>query len=760
MSEQLGQPGVTSTSILGNPVLRREDDTLVRGQGRYVANVPLEAALHAHFVRSTVAHGTIESIEVDDARAMPGVVAVYTVADLGLDDRPVLMGFYPAEMKRPFLARDRVRFVGEPIAVVVAESPYLAADAAEMVWADIEPLPPVLGQSAALDGENLLFPDIGHNVAFRNSVEDPIDFSGYEVVVTEDVVNSRVAAVSIEPRVVAAGIEDGRLTCWASSQGAHNFRKSVTDLLGIEDEDLRVFVQDIGGGFGAKGVTSEEEVMVVHLARKLGRAVRWTETRTENLTGHVHGRAQEQKVTIAGTRDGDIQAYRLDVLQDCGAYPRFGAFLPEFTRQMASGVYDIEKVEVEYISVVTTTTPVCAYRGAGRPEATAAIERAVDLFAAEIGMDPAEVRRRNLPGPEAFPFTNGTGTVYDSGEYEMVLDAVLEASNYADLRAEQQRRRDAGDIRQLGIGICTYVEITGFGGSEYGEVSLQADGTVLAVTGSTPIGTGHHTTWAMIVADRLGVPLEAVTVFHGDTDRVPSGQLTGGSRSVQIAGSSMGDAADKLIALARDAAADMLEAAPDDLVLDRERGAFHVAGTPSASRSWAEIAGETAEPLVGHSDFVQAGATFPFGAHIAVVEVDTETGYTTVERIVAVDDAGIIINPLLAAGQIHGGLAQGIAQALLEEFRYDEDGNPQTSNLADYTAISMMEVPTYERSFTETSTPHNPLGAKGIGEAGSIGSTAAVQSAVVDALTPFGIRHLDMPLTPERIWSALQTSNA
>ncbi|HJO20018.1 MAG: xanthine dehydrogenase family protein molybdopterin-binding subunit [Actinomycetia bacterium] len=760
MSGQLGQPGVTSTSILGNPVLRREDDALVRGQGRYVANVPLEAALHAHFVRSTVAHGTIESIEVDDARAMPGVVAVYTVADLGLDDRPVLMGFYPAEMKRPFLARDRVRFVGEPIAVVVAESPYLAADAAEMVWADIEPLPPVLGQSAALDGENLLFPDIGHNVAFRNSVEDPIDFSGYEVVVTEDVVNSRVAAVSIEPRVVAAGIEDGRLTCWASSQGAHNFRKSVTDLLGIEDEDLRVFVQDIGGGFGAKGVTSEEEVMVVHLARKLGRAVRWTETRTENLTGHVHGRAQEQKVTIAGTRDGDIQAYRLDVLQDCGAYPRFGAFLPEFTRQMASGVYDIERVEVEYISVVTTTTPVCAYRGAGRPEATAAIERAVDLFAAEIGMDPAEVRRRNLPGPEAFPFTNGTGTVYDSGEYEMVLDAVLEASNYADLRAEQQRRRAAGDIRQLGIGICTYVEITGFGGSEYGEVSLQADGTVLAVTGSTPIGTGHHTTWAMIVADRLGVPLEAVTVFHGDTDRVPSGQLTGGSRSVQIAGSSMGDAADKLIALARDAAADMLEAAPDDLVLDRERGAFHVAGTPSASRSWAEIAGETAEPLVGHSDFVQAGATFPFGAHIAVVEVDTETGHTTVERIVAVDDAGIIINPLLAAGQIHGGLAQGIAQALLEEIRYDEDGNPQTSNLADYTAISMMEVPTYERSFTETSTPHNPLGAKGIGEAGSIGSTAAVQSAVVDALTPFGIRHLDMPLTPERIWSALQTSNA
>ena len=760
MSETLGQPGTTSTSILGNPVLRREDDALVRGQGEYVGNVPLEGALHAHFVRSTTAHGTIESIEVDDARSMPGVVAVYTATDLGLDDRPVTMGFYPSEMGRSFLARDRVRFVGEPIAVVVAESPYLAADAAEMIWADIEPLPPVLDLADALAGDTVLFPDLGHNVAFRNAVEDPIDFSGYEVVVTEDVANSRVAAVSIEPRVVAASIVDGRLTCWASSQGAHSFRQAVAEILGLEPEDMRVYVKDIGGGFGAKGVPSEEEVMVVYLARLLERPVRWTETRTENLTGYVHGRAQDQKVTIAGTRDGDIQAYRLELIQDSGAYPKYGAFLPEFTRQMASGVYDIGRVELEFASVVTTTAPICAYRGAGRPEATAAIERAVDLFAAEIGMDPAEVRRRNLPSPDAFPFTNGTGTVYDSGEYERALDVALEAADYAGLRAEQQRRRDAGDVRQLGIGVCTYVEITGFGGSEYGEVRLQPDGTVLAVTGSTPIGTGHLTTWAMIVADRMGVPIEAITVFHGDTDRVPSGQLTGGSRSVQIAGSSMGDAADKLIELAREAAADLLEAAPGDIVLDRERGAFHVAGSPTAARSWAEIAGDAGEPLVGLSDFAQAGATFPFGTHIAVAEVDTETGHATVERIIAVDDAGVIINPLLAAGQIHGGLAQGIAQALLEEFRYDEDGNPQTANLADYTAISMVEVPMYERSFTETSTPRNPLGAKGIGEAGSIGSTPAVQSAVIDALAPFGIRHLDMPLTPERIWSALQSSGA
>ncbi len=751
------QPGLTSTSILGNPVLRREDATLIRGQGEYVGNQIIEGALHCHFARSTVAHGEILSIETSEAESMPGVVAVYTTQNLGLADREGAMDFYASEMTRPYLARDKVRFVGEPIAVVVAETAYQAADAAESIWADIEPLDPVIDLNDSLEAKTVLFDGMENNICWEKEIEDPIDFSQYEVVISQDLVNSRVAPVSIEPRVAAATWENNRLIYWASSQGTHDFRDEVISALEIEKEDIRVFVKDIGGGFGAKGFASEEEIIVAQLARLLKKPVRWTESRTENLTGYVHGRAQNQKVKMAGTSDGRIKAFRLEILQDCGAYPKWGPYLPEFTRQLACGVYDIERVECEFKSLMTNTAPTCAYRGAGRPEATAAIERAVDLFAAEIGMDPAEVRRINFIPPEAFPFTTATGTLYDSGDYEKALDAALKAADYEGLRAEQEQRRQEKNTKQLGIGVATYVEITGFGGSEYGHVSLRPDGTVLATTGATPIGTGHFTTWAMIVAEKLGIPMEKIEVFHGDTDIVPTGETTGGSRSVQLAGSAMADASDKLIEIARQKAADLLEASPEDIVLDTDKGEFHVAGTPSISHSWADIAESTEDPLAGLSDFSQEGATFPFGTHIAVAEVDLETGKSTIQRIIAVDDSGKIMNPLLAAGQIHGGLAQGVAQALLEEFKYDSDGNPQTTNLADYTAISTTELPLYERSFTETLSPSNPLGAKGIGESGSIGSTAAVQSAIVDALSPQGIRHLDMPLTPEKIWMALQT---
>ena len=751
------QPGLTSTSILGNPVLRREDATLIRGQGEYVGNQIIEGALHCHFARSTVAHGEILSIETSEAESMPGVVAVYTTQNLGLADREGAMDFYASEMTRPYLARDKVRFVGEPIAVVVAETAYQAADAAESIWADIEPLDPVIDLNDSLEAKTVLFDGMENNICWEKEIEDPIDFSQYEVVISQDLVNSRVAPVSIEPRVAAATWENNRLIYWASSQGTHDFRDEVISALEIEKEDIRVFVKDIGGGFGAKGFASEEEIIIAQLARLLKKPVRWTESRTENLTGYVHGRAQNQKVKMAGTSDGRIKAFRLEILQDCGAYPKWGPYLPEFTRQLACGVYDIERVECEFKSLMTNTAPTCAYRGAGRPEATAAIERAVDLFAAEIGMDPAEVRRINFIPPEAFPFTTATGTLYDSGDYEKALDAALKAADYEGLRAEQEQRRQEKNTKQLGIGVATYVEITGFGGSEYGHVSLRPDGTVLATTGATPIGTGHFTTWAMIVAEKLGIPMEKIEVFHGDTDIVPTGETTGGSRSVQLAGSAMADASDKLIEIARQKAADLLEASPEDIVLDTDKGEFHVAGTPSISHSWADIAESTEDPLAGLSDFSQEGATFPFGTHIAVAEVDLETGKSTIQRIIAVDDSGKIMNPLLAAGQIHGGLAQGVAQALLEEFKYDSDGNPQTTNLADYTAISTTELPLYERFFTETLSPSNPLGAKGIGESGSIGSTAAVQSAIVDALSPQGIRHLDMPLTPEKIWMALQT---
>jgi len=761
MSETIparGIPGRSSTSILGNKVLRREDAALLRGRGEYVANEQFDDLLHVQFVRSSVAHGEVKSVEVGDALSMPGVVAVYTAEDLGLDDRPPPNNEYATEAKRPFLARDRVRFVGEPVAVVVAETAYQAADAAEAIWADVEPLPVVATVTAAVAADTVLFPERSDNVIWEIPAKNTIDFSTCEAVVTMKLWNSRVAAVSIEPRVAAASYEDGRLTCWASSQGAHNHRNDVALCLGMERSDVRTIVKDIGGGFGAKGMVSEEEVIVCQLARLLGRPVRWVESRTENLTSYVHGRAQSQTVTIGGNQDGRVTHYRLEVVQDSGAYPKWGAYLAEFTRNLATGVYDIANVEYSSVSVATNTAPICAYRGAGRPEATAAVERAMDLFASEIGMDPTEVRRRNFVPPEAFPYTTPTGTSMDSGNYQGSLDRALAAVNYAGLRAEQQRRRDAGERMQLGIGVATYVEITGFGGSEYGEVRLRADGTVLASTGATPIGTGHHTTWTMLVADRLGVPLDAIEVRHGDTDVIPTGEVTGGSRSVQLAGSAMADASEKLVELARQAAADLLEAAPGDVVHDREHGAFHVTGTPAVSRSWADIAAASDEEMAGLSDHSQKGATFPCGTHVVVVELDSETGQVTIDRVVAVDDSGVIVNPLLAAGQIHGGLAQGVAQGLLEEFCYDDDGNPQTTNLADYTAVSTMEVPSYERSFMETPTPRNPLGAKGIGESGSIGSTAAVQSAVIDALVPWGIRHLDMPMTPEKVWAAIQAS--
>ena len=619
------QPGLTSTSILGNPVLRREDATLIRGQGEYVGNQIIEGALHCHFARSTVAHGKILSIETSEAESMPGVIAVYTTQNLGLADREGAMDFYASEMTRPYLARDKVRFVGEPIAVVVAETAYQAADAAESIWADIEPLDPVIDLNDSLEAKTVLFDGMENNICWEKEIEDPIDFSQYEVVISQDLVNSRVAPVSIEPRVAAATWENDRLIYWASSQGTHDFRDEVISALEIEKEDIRVYVKDIGGGFGAKGFASEEEIIVAQLARLLKKPVRWTESRTENLTGYVHGRAQNQKVKMAGTSDGRIKAFRLEILQDCGAYPKWGPYLPEFTRQLACGVYDIERVECEFKSLMTNTAPTCAYRGAGRPEATAAIERAVDLFAAEIGMDPAEVRRINFIPPEAFPFTTATGTLYDSGDYEKALDAALKAADYEGLRAEQEQRRQEKNTKQLGIGVATYVEITGFGGSEYGHVSLRPDGTVLATTGATPIGTGHFTTWAMIVAEKLGIPMEKIEVFHGDTDIVPTGETTGGSRSVQLAGSAMADASDKLIEIARQKAADLLEASPEDIVLDTDKGEFHVAGTPSISHSWADIAESTEDPLAGLSDFSQEGATFPFGTHIAVAEVDLET---------------------------------------------------------------------------------------------------------------------------------------
>jgi carbon-monoxide dehydrogenase large subunit len=563
-------------------------------------------------------------------------------------------------------------------------------------------------------------------------------------------------------RASAAAWVGDRLHQWVSTQHAQGIKTAIAAANGVEESVVRIITPDVGGGFGAKIGTYPEEMLLGPIATRLGRPVRWTETRSESMMALGHGRAQVQNVTIGGTRDGRVTHYRLHVVQDSGAFADMGAILAPFmTRPMSSGVYAIPNIECRTTSVVTNTTPTVAYRGAGRPEATAAIERAMDLFAAEVGKDPAEVRRLNLIAKFDQPHTTVIGQTYDVGDYERSLDLALEAAGYDELRAEQARRREAGDPVQLGIGVSIYVEITG-GVPPMGEaakIEIDDDGGATSYTGTSPHGQGHDTAWSMIASAQTGIPIDRITLVWGDTDLVPAGGGTMGSRSLQQGGAAVDKAAAELVEKAKALAARSLEAAEADIVLDVDAAAFHVAGTPSVATTWGELAvlaRQDGDPLMIDTRFEAASPTFPFGAHVAVVEVDTETGRVQLIRHVACDDAGVVLNPLLLDGQRHGGVAQGAAQALLEEVRYDADGNPITSNLADYAMISATELPSFELVGMETPTPVNPLGAKGIGESGTIGSTPAIQSAVVDAVSHLGVRHIDMPTTPERVWAAIQ----
>jgi carbon-monoxide dehydrogenase large subunit len=750
-------------SILGNRVLRREDPKFLTTGGVYVDDLAGEGALWATYVRSTMAHARIVALDVSDARDLPGVVAVYTAADLDLGPMPPAMPMLPEGMSRPTLAGDVVRFVGEAVAVVLTEERYQGEDAAEAVFVEYEPLAAVVDPEAALDSETLLFPDMGTNIAADLRVPaDPDFFAGCDVVVTQRTVNQRLAPCPMEPRsALAAWGDDGRLTQWACVQHPQGTRDQLCAFYGLPPEQVRVITPDVGGGFGAKIGLYTEEILLPWLARQSGRPVRWTETRSESMLALGHGRGQVQTFTIGGSRDGKVEAYRLEVIQEAGAYPAIGAILPFLTGMMAPGTYAIPKVVTSAVAVVTNTTPTVAYRGAGRPEATAAIERAMDVFAAEVGLDPVEVRRTNLIPRDAFPYTTVSGATYDVGDYEKALDLAVASSGYASLREEQARRRAAGGPVQMGIGVSTYVEITNGAGEtgDFASVEILPGGRARVYTGSSPHGQGHITAWSMIAAEQLGIPMDDIEVVANDTDLVPTGGGTFGSRSLQSAGVAVHEASIALVDQARKLAADLLEANPDDLVLDKSSGRFHVAGTPTAGKSWSELA-ESADGAglkVEHSS-APPGPTFPFGSHVAVVEVDTETGQVRLVRMVAVDDAGTILNPLLAEGQRHGGLAQGAAQALLEEVLYDEDGNPVTSNLADYAMITADVLPSFELIAMETPTPNNALGAKGIGESGTIGSTPAVQSAVVDALGHLGVRHVDMPATPQRVWNAIKNA--
>ena len=763
-------------SILGTSVVRVEDPDLLLGRGTFIDNLRIDGLLQLAFVRSPHAHAIVGTIDATEARAMPGVVAVFGAEDLGLPKFHAFgVSLHPA-CARPPLADGKARFVGEPVAVVVAESKAQAADAADLVVVEYEPLASVTDMEAALaPGAPVQFDEIGSNLVAGAREPDGLDpLGGAEVVVRGRFENQRIAVVPMEGNAIAVVSgdhgdahdgPDARLTVYVSTQMPHLFATLAGRLFGMAKDEMRVITPHVGGGFGGKAGITAEHVVAIAVGRRLARPVSWVETRSENMVALPHGRGQVQYVEMGFRRDGTITGLRCRMIGDGGAYGGFGGGLAMgSTRTMAQGVYKIPKIGYDVAVAVTNTTPMGAFRGAGRPEATAFLERLIDMAADELDIDPVALRLRNVLHKDQFPLTTVTGANYDIGDYERSLRELVRLTDYDALRAEQQVRRESGDRVQLGIGVSTYVEITAGGmQSEFGAVEVHADGTATIRVGTSSHGQGHATSFAMLVSDRLGIPVESIRFVQSDTAHVPRGSGTGGSRSLQIGGSAVAAAADGVLAKGRELAAQQLEADPADIVVTDD-GRLGVAGVPSRAVAWGELAvaaqASGGETLSVELDFTQPGATFPFGAHLSVVEVDTETGRVVPVRHVAVDDCGRIVNPLLVTGQQHGGIIQGMAQVLWEQFVYDGDGNPQTTTLAEYAMPSAAEVPSFETHNTETPSPMNPLGAKGIGESGTIGATPAVHNAVIDAISHFGVRHIDMPCTPERVWRAIDDARA
>ncbi|MXY74306.1 MAG: xanthine dehydrogenase family protein molybdopterin-binding subunit [Acidimicrobiia bacterium] len=749
------------SSVIGASVKRVEDPRLIRGRGRFVGNLDRPDALWMKVVRSDLPHGVITEIDTTEAIDSPGVVAVYTAADLGLRALPAGSPGADAGFGQPVPAADRVRFTGEAVAVVVAESDRQAADAAEKVWVEIDPLPAVVSPVDALSPDApLLFPEMGTNVALDTTGQagdDPL--SDAQVVIRARFYNQRVAGVPLENSNCLAVPDGDRLDVWTGSQNAFVHRNAIARCLGIDRDLVRVRVPDMGGGFGVKIAPMPEQILCAAAAHRLSRPVRWQETREENLLSLPHGRGHYQTVELGARRDGTLTGLSVHVVAEAGAYVYFGAFLPEFSIMVANGAYHIPKVRFTYQSVVANTCPINAYRGAGRPEATSFLERCMDLLSEELGLDPIEVRRRNFIQPHQFPYRTPTDQLYDSGDYEKALDRAVDMADYESLRRDQAERAARGDRWRLGVGISTYVEITApQGRTEWGSVTVNADDTVEIATGLSSHGQGHETALTQIVSDVLSVPMERITYIQGDTGRVATGGGTMGSRSLQLGGSAMLEAGRRVAEEGRRIFARLREAAIEDVVV-AEGGRVAVAGSPDTAMSWGELAQAAGDGLSAELSLDQAEATFPFGAHIAVVEVDTETGDIRYLRHVAVDDCGKILNRRMVDGQIHGGIAQAAGQALLEQVLYDAEANPLTSNLTTYLVPTASNLPPVEIDHTVTPTTQNALGVKGIGEAGTIGATAAVQNAVIDALRPLGVDHLDMPLTPVRIWEALRDAS-
>jgi len=770
--------------LVGQRVKRREDPRLIQGRGTYVDDIALVGMQHLAFKRSDVAHGRIVSIDVSAAAAMEGVEAVFTGAEIAEFLGPMPIGTpFPSPEHRA-VAVDTVRFVGDPVAVVIARDRYAARDAVDAIEVSYTPLPAVVDLERAMTGQPAtIHPAFPNNLAVAlvpsgtgvtpgGVVDDSaIDaaFAKAEVVISQRMMNQRLAPSPMETRGVVAHYEPGKdqMTIWSSTQNPHILRTFIAALTGLGEDRVRAIAPEVGGGFGAKINIYGEEYVTAALSKRLGIPLKWIEDRSETFVAMTHGRDILAYVDLAAKRDGTVLGLKLRLIADIGAYNMLlTAAIPTLTMMMANATYDIPAIRTTLTEVFTNKTPTDAYRGAGRPEATYFVERAMDMLARELKMDPAELRRRNFIQPDKFPFATQMGAVYDSGDYGKALDLALKNAGWEQLKAERDAARAEG--RLVGLGLAMYVEVCGIGpsaslptgGWEHSQVTIERDGRISATTGASPHGQGNETTFAQMLADQFGVPIEHVTIHHGDTGIVKQGIGSFGSRSQAVGGTALHLAGGKVKSKMAKFAAALLEAHHEDLVF--ENGMISVRGAPASGKSFASVAAYAYVPVPlpeglepGLSDeafFEPTNNTYPFGCHISMLEIDRQTGEPKLLKLVAVDDAGHLINPLIVEGQIHGGLAQGIGQALIEEVVYDEDGQLVTGSFMDYAMPRAIDYPRFELDATVTPTPVNPLGAKGVGEAGTLGSTPCVVAAAVDALSEFGVKHVDMMLRPEKLW--------